>query len=173
MARTLSTLPAPKDRRRVVHVKGRQHVVETHPSANTTAFTLEDADEESHHKPGFLVWCWPAVFGLLLAIVADQLRTKVDSLWGDLADRLFFPWVQLVGLPELGLGDAVGGLPSLMLRLQFPIAGLYASWNLSRGHKLSTTIMQVAFVFGVEAFVLWLLTTPGASKRTVEPSVGF
>jgi hypothetical protein len=163
MARSLSTLPAPKDRRRVVHVKGRHHVVETHPSADTTTFTIEDADEESPHKPGFLVWCWPALFGILLAIIADQLRTKVDSLWGDLGDRLLFPWVQLVGRPELGLGDAASGLPSLMLRLQFPLAGLYASWNLSRGHKLSITIMQVAFVFGVAAFVLWLLTSPGAS----------
>ena len=163
MARTLSTLPAPKDRRRVVHFKGRHHVVETHPSANTTTFTLEDSDEELHHKPCFLVWCWPAVAGILLAVVADQLRTKVDALWGDLGDRLVFPWVQLAGRPELGLGDAAGGFPSLMLRLQFPIAGLYASWNLSRGHKMSITIMQVAFVFGVAAFVLWLLTTPGAS----------
>jgi hypothetical protein len=163
MARTLSTLPASKDRRRVVHVKGRHHVVETHPSANTTTFTLEDADDDPHHKPGFLVWCWPAVFGILLAVVADQLRTKIDSLWGDFGDRLFFPWVQLVGRPELGLGDAANGLPGLMLRLQFPLAGLYASWNLSRGHKMSITIMQVAFVFGVAAFVLWLLTSPGAS----------
>lgn len=165
MARSVSTLPAPKDRRRIVHVKGKHHVEETHPSANATTFTIVDSedDPELQRKATFLEVCWPTLFGIVLAVIAERLRVKVVQEMGDVGDRLFFPFVQIVTRPELGLGDTSSGLAQLMLYLQFPLTGLYASWNLSRGHKLFTTILQIAFTYGIIAFVLWLLTAPGAS----------
>jgi hypothetical protein len=166
MARTVGRLPAPKDRRRIVHVKGKYKVEETHPSANTTTFTVVDKSEDEegeHHHPKFLEVCWPTVFGIVLAIVAERLRLKVIREWGDVGDRIVFPFVQVASRPELGLGDAADGLSKLILRLQFPLTGLYATWNLMRGGRLTTTILQILFAYGICAFVLWLLTTPGAS----------
>jgi hypothetical protein len=103
------------------------------------------------------------VFGILLAIIADQVRLKVVTEWGETGDRLVFPFVRLLARPELGLGDLGASLSQLMLYLQFPLTGLYATWNLNRGQKLSTTVLQIAFTYGIIAFVLWLLMKPGAS----------
>lgn len=165
MARTVGTLPASKDRRRVVHVKGKHHVEETHPSANTTTFTVVDEEDEAEefHKTTFLEACWPTVVGLVLAVVADRLRLKVIHEWGDTGDRIVFPFVQVASRPELGLGDSTAQISKLIMRLQFPLTGLYATWNLMRNHRLSITILQIVFAYGVCAFVLWLLTSPGAS----------
>jgi hypothetical protein len=160
----VSTLPAPKDRRRVVY-RGKRHVEESHPSADTTTFTVvdEDGEQDEFRKTTFLEACWPTVLGLVLAVIADRLRMKVIREWGDLGDRILFPFVQLASRHELGLGDSTEQISKLILRLQFPLTGLYASFNLMRNHRLSITILQIVFVYAVCAFVLWLLTTPGAS----------
>lgn len=165
MARTGGTLPAPRDRRRAAHVRGKHPVEETHPSADTTTYTIVDSadDPEQQKKATFLEVCWPALFGIFLALIAERMRLAVDEQLGAVGDRLIFPFVQIVSRPELGLGDTSGGLAQLMLYLQFPLTGLYASWNLSRGRKLFTTILQIGFTYGIIAFVLWLLTAPGAS----------
>jgi hypothetical protein len=169
MTRTVRVLPHPKDRRRVAHAhvhahaKGKHRAVPSYPAATTSTSTIDDEHEEPGDAPTFLDICWPTVFGVALAIIAEHLRAKVIRDFGDAGDRLVFPFVQIVSRPELGLGDLGASLSKLMLYLQFPLTGLYASWNLSRHHKLSTTLIQIGFTYGVIAFVLWLLTTPGSS----------
>ncbi|HKF49455.1 MAG TPA: hypothetical protein VKB38_19000 [Terracidiphilus sp.] len=164
MTHTVRVLPHPKDRRRVAHAKGTHKGAHAHSPAKASHPVAGDEHEETHDRTvNFLEICWPTVFGILLAIIADHLRLKVISEWGDTGDRIVFPFVQIFSRPELGLGELGSNLSHLMLHLQFPLTGLYASWNLSRHHRLSTTILQIGFVYGVIAFVLWLLTAPGAS----------
>ncbi|HWE84287.1 MAG TPA: hypothetical protein VG267_05040 [Terracidiphilus sp.] len=163
MTRSESTLPAPKDRRGIVQAKDKYRIEETEPPRSTKSPMVDKDEEPVERRATFLEVCWPTVFGIVLAILAVRLRAKVFDEWGDVGDRLVFPFVQLASRPELGLGDAGGGMASLMLRLQFPLTGLYASWSLRRNQRMSTTILQILFTYGIAAFVLWLLTAPGAT----------
>jgi hypothetical protein len=164
MAHNEGTFMPAKDRRRATHARSSRGARGTFSAEETTTVVLVDPrDEDEPRGPRFLEVCWPAVFGILVAIIADQVRLKVIAEWGDTGDRLVFPFVRLLGRPELGLGDLGASLSQLMLYLQFPLTGLYATWNLSRGQKLSTTVLQIAFTYGVIAFVLWLMTAPGSS----------
>lgn len=164
MAQSAGTLMPPKDRRRAMHGRSSRRVMGTVSAEETTTVILGEPREESESDgPRFLEVCWPMVFGILLGVIADHLRVKVIHEWGDTGDRLLFPFVQVLGRPELGLGELGTSLAQLMLYLQFPLTGVYATWNLSRRHRLSTTVVQIAFTYGIIAFVLWLLTEPGAS----------
>lgn len=119
-------------------------------------------DEES--TPGFLQYCWPAIFGFMLAVITQTIWNKVDTNWGDLGLRIVFPFVLLSGRPEFGFGpELTKSLPQLMLYLQFPLEGLLVSFSLSRRMTFSRAIVQIAFLHFIGAFVLWLLTSPGAS----------
>lgn len=125
-----------------------------------------DTDEDPEDPPpGFLQTCWPVVFGVVLAIVAPRLRDMLADYepWGM---RLVFPFVLLSGRRELGLGDELSkNLPQLMLYLQFPLEGLLTMWSLGRRLAFSTCLAQLAFLHAIAAFVLWLLSQPGAAAH--------
>ncbi len=159
--RTQVTLPSPEVRRRMMQARSTPRAIALHPVAGLPASTVNHDDEQAS-RPTLLEVCWPALLGFLLAIIAEHLRIKVLNDWGLVGDRLVFPWVQFAARPELGMGDPET-LSKMALQLQFPLTGLYGTWCLKRGQRLSTTIVQVAFVYLLAAFVLWFLSMPGAS----------
>lgn len=124
----------------------------------------DELDDEIVEKPGFLEYCWPAIFGIILAIIAPQIWDKVNHNYGQTGIRMVFPYVQLLGRPELGLSPQLTqALPQLFLYLQFPLEGLLISFFISRGTKYGRAIVQIGFVHFIAAFVLWLLAKPGAT----------
>ncbi|HKF49462.1 MAG TPA: hypothetical protein VKB38_19035 [Terracidiphilus sp.] len=148
-----------------VHVMGSHRMVESHPAPNVTTRSIPYHDErEEKHKPSFLEVWWPILLGALLAAMAEQLRSDVLNNWGPVGERLLFPWVLLAARLDLRIIDA-SMLSKLVLQLQFPLTGLYATWKLSRNHKLSSTILQLLLVYGIAALMLWLLARHGASLR--------
>jgi uncharacterized protein YqjF (DUF2071 family) len=102
---------------------------------------------------------WPIAVGVVLALMAPSLRETLSTgePW---VRNLVFPFVQIAGRTELGIGDLSRTLPQLILYLQFPFDGLITTLNLRRGTKLTTSLLQVFFLHGVGAFVLWLLSQP-------------
>lgn len=122
----------------------------------------DEQDEES--TPGFLQYCWPAIFGIMLAVITQTIWNKVDIDWGEVGLRIVYPFVLLSGRPEFGFGpELTKSLPQLMLYVQFPLEGLLVSFSLSRRMKFSLAMVQIGFLHFIGAFVLWLLSTPGAS----------
>jgi hypothetical protein len=159
MPETHGTIPHARDRKTRLASARRLR-----PRAIVEVSAHTEEEEEPALAPGFLEICWPALFGILLAVIAPRIFDKVLREWGELGERLVFPFVILAGRPEFGFGaEASRGLPDLVLYLTFPIFGFYAMWNLSRRVRISTTMVQVVFVNMVAAFVLWLLSMPGAS----------
>lgn len=150
------TIPNAKERPRVVDARRSPRlVVDERPDE------IEDEEDEA---PGFLQVCWPAVFGILLAVIAPQIHAKVVESWGVTGERIVFPFMLLAGRPEFGFSpEFMNGLPELVMRLTFPFFGFYASWSLSRRTKFGTVMTQIVFVNLVAAFVLWLLSKPGAT----------
>jgi len=86
--------------------RSKARAIAIHPATSFPVATAseEDADEQPS-RPTFLEFCWPALFGFLLAIIAEHLRLKVTHEWGEVGDRLVFPWVNLAARPELGMSD--------------------------------------------------------------------
>jgi hypothetical protein len=124
----------------------------------------DDLEDEVAEKPGFLEYCWPAIFGIILAIIAPQIWDKVNHDYGATGIRWVFPYVKLMGRPELGISPQLTqALPQLFLYLQFPLEGLLISFFISRATKYGRAIIQIGFVHFIAAFVLWLLSKPGAS----------
>jgi len=160
MPRSNGTLPLPQHRR-----KNNGISLVPPPRKRVSVQTVEKKEEEQvEPSPGFLETCWPVFFGLLLAVIAPQILFKVGDVWGVVGERLIFPFVILAGRPEFGFGaELTRNLPEMILYLTFPFFGLYASLNLRRRIRLSTTIAQIVFVNLISAFVLWLLSKPGAS----------
>lgn len=152
------TVPTAKDRSRDLRSKTASRYVSKHPEP------AEDDEEEDLGAPGFLQYCWPAIFGVILAVIAPQIWDKVNADYGTTGLRLVFPFVRLLGRPELGLGPQLTkNLPQLFLYLQFPLEGFLVSFFISRGAKYGRALVQVGFVHFIAAFVLWLLTKPGAT----------
>lgn len=159
MAHT-GTAPTAKDRRRDPHAKSL-------PRGGRRADEAEyddELDDDVDEKPGFLQYCWPAIFGVILAVIAPQIWDKVSHDYGQAGLRWVFPFVKLLGRPELGLSPQLTqSLPQLFLYLQFPLEGLLISFFISRGAKYGRAIVQIGFVHFIAAFVLWLLSKPGAT----------
>jgi hypothetical protein len=162
MPRSNGTLPLPQQRR-----KNNGISLVPPPQKRLSVQVVEIKEEEQvEPSPGLLQTCWPVIFGLLLAVIAPQIFFKVGDAWGVVGERLIFPFVILAGRPEFGFGaELTRNLPEMILYLTFPFFGLYASLNLRRRIRLSTTIAQIVFVNLISAFVLWLLSKPGASHR--------
>ena len=133
-------------------------------SVDGVEYEDEDDEEQVEEKPGFLQYCWPAIFGIILAIIAPQIWDKVSHDYGQAGIRWVFPFVKLLGRPELGLSPQLTqALPQLFVYLQFPLEGLLISFFISRGTKYGRAIIQIGFVHFIAAFVLWLLSKPGAT----------
>ena len=160
MPRSDGPLPLPQHRRKYNGIS-----LVPPPSRRLSVQRAENkAEEQVEPSPGFLKICWPAIFGLLLAVIAPQILARVSDVWGGAGERLIFPFVILAGRPEFGFGaELTRNLPQLVLYLTFPFFGFYASWNLRQRIRLSATIAQIVFVNLLAAFALWLLSGPGAS----------
>lgn len=120
-----------------------------------------DRDEERGEKwrarNKSLTAIWPFVLGLILAMVAPVLRGLLSgvSQW---AAWFAFPLVFLVERPEFGLRWDLGGdLPQIVLFLQFPLEGLWATLNLRLRGSMSFAFAPLVFLHLVGAFVLFLL----------------
>lgn len=158
MPRSNGTLPLPQHRRKNNGIS----LVPPREKRVSVRIVEKKEEEQGEPSPGFLKTCWPIIFGLMLAVVAPQIFFKVGDAWGVIGERLIFPFVILAGRPEFGFGgELTRNLPEMILYLTFPFFGLYASLNQRR--RLRTTIAQIVFVNLISAFVLWLLSRPGAS----------
>jgi hypothetical protein len=143
----------------------------THPSIKrrpamdsqaATATVVAEPETAEARSPAAIYW--PIAVGVVLALMAPSLQQSMSNSepW---ARNLVFPFVQIAGRTELGIGDLTGTLPQLILYLQFPFDGLITALNLKRGTRLTTALLQVFFLHGVGAFVLWLLSqTPVAQQ---------
>lgn len=155
------TVPTAKDRHRNLRAQpSSRH----QRQVDGVAYEDDDDEGEIDEKPGFLQYCWPAIFGIILAVIAPQIWDKVSHDYGATGIRWVFPFVKLLGRPELGLSaEMQASLPQLFVYLQFPLEGLLISFFISRGTKYGRAIVQIGFVHFIAAFVLWLLSKPGAT----------
>jgi len=143
----------------------------THPSIKRRAAMDPLADsakdvavQEPAEAPNPVAIYWPIAVGVVLGLLAPSLRESMSTSepW---LKNLVFPFVQIASRTELGIGDLTRTLPLWILYLQFPFDGLITTLNLKRGTRLSTALVQVFFLHGVGAFVLWLLSqTPPAPQ---------
>ena len=101
---------------------------------------------------------WPIAAGLILAAFAPALQALVaaSAPW---AMNIFFPFVVLVGRPELHLnGFLAHYLPLVMLYAQFPLEGLLAKVVLKRKITFSGVAMQVSFYHFLGAMQILLVS---------------
>lgn len=101
---------------------------------------------------------WPFVFGLALGILAPELHEILSDL-NQWAMWLVFPFVVLVARPEFRLDpDLVHTLSQVILFVQFPVEGVFATMNLRLKGRPSYAFAPIVFLHLVGAFVLFLLT---------------
>ena len=109
---------------------------------------------------GYLSW-WPVAAGVVLGCLSPQLNSLL-ALYEPWGPRIVFPFVQFVGLHEIGMSaELTRTLPQLMLYLQFPLEGLLTKNSLSRGYKISSALGQLVFLHAVCVMVLWLVSLGG------------
>jgi hypothetical protein len=114
----------------------------------------------------FLRWAgrlWPIAAGLLLGLMAPQLRAMLMRFepW---AAGLVFPFAALARRPELHAGaHLAGSLPLLFLYAQFPVEGLIARIAVRSRVSLAGVAGQVFYFHFLGA--LQLLMVSGAVGR--------
>jgi hypothetical protein len=114
----------------------------------------------------FLRWVvrlWPVAAGLLLGLVAPQLRALLFRFepW---AAGVVFPFAALARRPELHMGARLAGsLPLLFLYAQFPVEGLVARIAVRRRVSVAGVAGQVFYFHFLGA--LQLLMVSGAVGR--------
>jgi len=95
--------------------------------------------------------------GIVLGFLSPQLHS-LASLWDPWGLRIVFPFVQVLGLREIGIGDELNrSLPQLMLYLQFPLEGLLVAMNLRQGRSLAMAIGPLPGLHFVCGLVLWIV----------------
>jgi hypothetical protein len=112
----------------------------------------------AHPRPRSWIAWLPLAVGVALGIGSPLLRSLLSPLapWGL---RLVFPFVQLLGLHEIGMSDELTRtLPQLMLYLQFPLEGLLARNSLNRGLSVASALGQIIFLHLIGALALWLVS---------------
>lgn len=108
---------------------------------------------------------WPLALGLALGVAAPHLRTLLMrshpwSMW------VVFPLVLLAGRPEVqAAGSIAGGLPLLMLYLQFPLEGLLVQAALRRRVTVRGVAGQVFYFHYLAA--IQLLMVSGVAVRAL------
>ena len=126
--------------------------------------SVDDWEESDPASRSFISVWWPAFLGILMAIIAPEIHNYVVAQWAETGERLVFPFMLLSGRPEFGFdAEFSQSLPQIVELLTFPFFGLYLSWSVYRRIRFGTAFAQVVFVNLLAAFVLWLLSKPGAS----------
>ncbi len=100
---------------------------------------------------------WPVCAGILLSMVAPQMREFVEPFrpWGLWVS---FPIVALSIRPEIYLGSHISAvLPAALTYLQFPLEGLLAKIALKGHVTVHGVVVQVVFFHGLCIMDLWLL----------------
>jgi hypothetical protein len=110
---------------------------------------------------GWVSW-WPVAVGAALGCLSPLLSSLLTA-YGPWGMRVVFPFVQILGLHEIGMSDELTRtLPQLMLYLQFPLEGLLTKSTLSRGVRVSGALQQLVFLHFVSALVLWVVALGSA-----------
>lgn len=112
-----------------------------------------------------LLDCWPLALGLALGFAAPHLRTVLmrSHPWGM---WVVFPLVLLAARPEVqAAGPIAGGLPLLMLYLQFPLEGLVVQAGLRRRVTVPGVAGQVFYFHYLAA--MQLLMVSGVAVRAL------
>jgi hypothetical protein len=101
---------------------------------------------------------WPVCVGILISLIAPQLREFVDAYrpWGLWVS---FPMVALSIRPEIYMGSKMAAyLLTALVYLQFPLEGLLAKIALKGNVTVHGVLVQVAFFHGLCIIDLWLLS---------------
>lgn len=154
MSKLPGTIPAAKERTRPYVPRTAPRPVAQHHSKS---------QEEEETPPTFLEICWPIVGGLILGFLTPRLLGLVSAQdpW---AMWIVYPFAVLAGRPEMGFSDELTrSLPQLLVYIQFPLEGLYATLTMRRNMAFTAAMAQLFFVHFVAAFVFWLLSRPGAT----------
>lgn len=120
---------------------------------------LDDLQRKARNRKRLqsLIDSWPIYVGILLSLAAPMMKDALEVLkpWGM---RLVFPFVELMGRPELHMGDAFGQTaPEIMLFLQFPLYGLFAKKFLRGKVTVSGVAMQVFLYHFLGIVQIWLV----------------
>lgn len=100
---------------------------------------------------------WPVGVGILLALCAPMLAGVLEIFkpWGM---WLVFPFVELLGRPELRMGaEFQQNAPQIMLFLQFPLEGLMAKKFLRGQVTMRGVAGQVLFYHFLGVAQLWFV----------------
>jgi hypothetical protein len=104
-----------------------------------------------------LMTSWPIGLGILMALCAPMLA-DVLSIFKPWGMWLVFPFVELMGRPELHMGQAFQqNAPQIMLFLQFPLEGLMAKKFLRGQVTLRGVAGQVLFFHFLGVAQLWFV----------------
>jgi hypothetical protein len=125
--------------------------------ANIMALRQEQRKARLQRSLGQWAEYWPMAVGILISVIAPQIREVADTLkpWGLWVS---FPMVALFTRPEVHLSGRLAAMaPTAMLYLQFPVEGLLAKFAL-KGHVTPYAVMvQVIFFHGLCIMDLWIL----------------
>ena len=127
--------------------------------SESALFVLKDRHDRERHSRlvQSLVTSWPIFVGILMAFCAPFL-SEVLSVFKPWGMWLVFPFVELVGRPELHFGhDFQASAPHIMLFLQFPLEGLIAKKFLRGRVTLRGVASQVMIYHVLGAAQLWLV----------------
>jgi hypothetical protein len=125
--------------------------------ANITALRQQQRRARVQRSVAQWVEFWPVGVGILISLVAPQLREFVEAYrpWGL---WLSFPMVALSIRPEVHMGSTMAAyLPTALVYLQFPLEGLLAKMALKGHVTVHGVIVQVVFFHGLCIIDLWLL----------------
>jgi len=136
------------------------HGIPTRQELDESAlYLLEEKQSQARHSRFLrgLAASWPIGMGILMALCAPMLADvlAVFKPWGM---WLVFPFVELMGRPELHLGSEFQQTaPQIMLFLQFPLEGLMAKKFLRGQVTLRGVAGQVLFYHFLGVAQLWFV----------------
>lgn len=156
---TVSTIPPVRERPKVA----RKPTIAASKAGSKAATrkTTGKTEAAAKEKQPALATNWinwaPLAAGIVLGFLSPQLHS-LASLWDPWGLRIVFPFVQVLGLREIGIGDELNrSLPQLMLYLQFPLEGLLVAMNLRQGRSLAMAIGPLPGLHFVCGLVLWIV----------------
>lgn len=100
---------------------------------------------------------WPMWVGLLLGVLAPQIKLVVES-FGQWCMELVYPYVVLAQRPEVQIGHISSMIPGVLMYAQFPLEGLFAYFVLRHTVRPFEVALEVALLHGLGIAELWMLT---------------
>jgi len=125
--------------------------------AERAAFCVWERAQQRAQFVRWMVRLWPVAAGLLLGLLAPQLRSLVARFepWGT---GVVFPIALLARRPEFrGASQIVHGLPLLAFYLQFPMEGLIVRMALRGRVTVAGVAWQVFYLHYLAAIQLIMI----------------